>query len=582
MRRSGVLRILTTLGLVWMFGVLMFMVKPRPPRETPAGLGDLADPAHDLQPNLQGGEQVNNAQRRARNSVAVEEALSGSASQQHGTLPWSEFDVKAYLAATAVKPGEDGYVRNKFNQVASDEVAVDRSVPDTRQATCSSQNWKDGDLPSTSVVITFHNEARSTLVRTIVSVLTKTPAHLLDEIILVDDFSDNAQDGLELTTIEKVVLLRNDKREGLMRSRIKGADVARAPVLTFLDSHCECNVNWLEPLLQRIAQNSTAVVSPVIDVISMDDFRYIGASSELRGGFDWNLVFKWEYLSQAEKDKRGSNTIAPIRTPMIAGGLFSIDKAWFNTLGKYDMLMDVWGGENLEISFRVWQCGGTLEIIPCSRVGHVFRKQHPYTFPGGSGTVFARNTRRAAEVWMDDYKNYYYNAVPMARSVSFGSIKSRTDLRKRLECRPFKWYMDNVYPELRVPNSKDFVVGVLQQGRQCVDSLGHTLGGFVGLYACHNSGGNQDWVLSKEKLLKHGDQCLAAAEFRAGAQLQLQGCQTIDLQQFELQEHTGQLKSILGDLCVDSATEKSAGLTLENCDPNRASQKWKVLDAPEM
>ena len=61
---------------------------------------------------------------------------------------------------------------------------------------------------------------------------------------------------------------------------------------------------------------------------------------------------------------------------------------------------------------QIWQCGGTLEIVTCSHVGHVFRKATPYTFPGGTGQIINKNNRRLAEVWMDEFKNFFYIISP--------------------------------------------------------------------------------------------------------------------------------------------------------------------------
>ena len=95
--------------------------------------------------------------------------------------------------------------------------------------------------------------------------------------------------------------------------------------------------------------------------------------------------------------------------------------------------MDIWGGENLEMSFRIWQCGARLEIMPCSRVGHVFRKRHPYKFGSASPSrVFMKNSIRVAEVWMDEYKKFFYKARGEAyKTTDFGDISERLELRRK-------------------------------------------------------------------------------------------------------------------------------------------------------
>lgn len=203
------------------------------------------------------------------------------------------------------------------------------------------------------------------------------------------------------------------------------------------------------------------VVCPIIDIIHDQTFAYTRSFELHWGAFNWELHFRWYSIGQKElsknRKKNGDET-EPFRTPVMAGGLFAIDRAYFYETGSYDQHMNIWGGENIEMSLRIWQCGGRIEISPCSHVAHLFRRSSPYNFGGKNvADVLYTNLARVAEVWLDQWKNFFYKLNPVAAKVIANdrenkliNISDRIDLRKRLNCKSFDWYLNNVWPGIHL------------------------------------------------------------------------------------------------------------------------------------
>ncbi|MBN3321854.1 GLT11 acetylgalactosaminyltransferase, partial [Atractosteus spatula] len=534
---------------------------------------------------------------------------------------------------------DTGYHKHAFNVLISNRLGFHRDIPDTRNA---------------NVVICFFNEAFSALLRTVHSVLDRTPAYLLHEIILVDDNSELGKSDLKedldayiLKNLRgKVKVVRNEKREGLIRGRMIGASHATGEVLVFLDSHCEVNELWLQPLLSPIKEDRRTVVCPVIDIISADTLVY-SSSPIVRGGFNWGLHFKWDPVPLSEMNSP-EGPVAPIRSPTMAGGLFAMERKYFNELGQYDSGMDIWGGENLEISFRIWMCGGRLLIIPCSRVGHIFRKRRPYGSPGGQDTM-AHNSLRLAHVWMDEYKGscfickpltrihdschvsgvnfvvnsrrfscfclyeqrsfscllffieQYFALRPELKTRSYGDIGERLAIRKRLNCKSFKWYLDNIYPEMQVsaahpkPQQPLFVnkgvkrPKVVQKGRlrnllvdKCLVAQGRPSqkGGIVVVRDCDSSDSEQEWTYDEDhELILTGLLCLDMSEIRSSDPPRLMKCHgSGGSQQWTLGKSNRLYQVSVGQcLAVVDPLSLKGYVAMAICDGSQ-SQQWQLED----
>ncbi|XP_014854386.1 PREDICTED: N-acetylgalactosaminyltransferase 7 isoform X2 [Poecilia mexicana] len=476
-----------------------------------------------------------------------------------------------------------------FNMVASDMISLDRTISDIRHDECKYWHYDDRLLTS-SVIIVFHNEGWSTLMRTVHSVIKRTARRYLAEIVLIDDFSNKAHLKERLEEYIKqwnglVKLFRNDKREGLIQARSIGAKKAtKGQVLIYLDAHCEVGINWYAPLIAPISKDRTVCTVPLIDSIHGQRFNIEpqGGGDEngfARGAWDWSMLWKRVPLGDREKNLRKTVT-EPYRSPAMAGGLFAIERDFFFELGLYDPGLQIWGGENFEISYKIWQCGGQLLFVPCSRVGHIYRLQGwqgnpPPAHVGSSPTL--KNYVRVVEVWWDDYKDYFYASRPETLTLAYGDISELKRFREEHRCKSFKWFMEEIAYDIPLHYPlppKNVEWGEIRgfETSYCIDSMGHTNGGNVEIGPCHRMGGNQLFRINEAKQLMQYDQCLTKGDNSA---VIITHCERNQHTEWNYFKDLHRFTHVPTGKCLDRS-DLLHKVFISDCDVSKSTQKWEM------
>ncbi|ELV09395.1 Polypeptide N-acetylgalactosaminyltransferase 5 [Tupaia chinensis] len=189
------------------------------------------------------------------------------------------------------KEAERRWKEGNFNVYLSDLIPVDRAIEDTRPAGCAEQ-LVHNNLPTTSVIMCFVDEVWSTLLRSVHSVLNRSPPHLIKEILLVDDFStkDYLKDNLDKYMLQfpKVRILRLKERHGLIRARLAGAQNATDRMKTVERNLVRVAEVWLDEYKELFYGHGDHLIDQGLDVGNLTQQRELRKKLKCKS-FKWYL-----------------------------------------------------------------------------------------------------------------------------------------------------------------------------------------------------------------------------------------------------------------------------------------------------
>ncbi|CAG5117618.1 unnamed protein product [Candidula unifasciata] len=457
------------------------------------------------------------------------------------------------------------------NQLASEKTPLRRNLA-LKMPECENITYDTASLPTAGIVLIFVDEMWSALMRTIYSILDAGPEELISEIILVDDASQRDHLGKPLDDYirifaGKVKVVRLPERKGLIAARLVGFEHVTGEAVIYLDAHCEVDKGWLQPLLYRIKQDESVIAIPHVNELRWDTFEYKSAQNKesYACGFEFEMKYNWIKIPHIDGVKRKSHA-DPVATPTHTGCCFATYKRNFERLGKYDPGLEVWGCENLELSFKAWMCGGRLEIIPCSHIGHMFRPTFPYTFPGKPWAI-ERNCLRVAEVWMDQYKVFYQHRLSRIQNdIHIGDVSEMKALREKLKCRSFDWYVKEIYPDVDIPINTTAIgrINNVQNPNRCIEAEFN-----VFITECYPAKQEQYFYLTREKQIRRDGFCLSYKHSTGSFEFRV--CNNHVAKWKYSQENLINLEGT--DLCMALSSNKSS-VVMVTCNSSDTSQQW--------
>ena len=164
---------------------------------------------------------------------------------------------------------------------------------------------------------------------------------------------------------------------------------------------------------------------------------------------------------------------------------------------------------------------------------------------------------------MDDYKRLFYMNRPDLLNTDIGSVKKRLAFKERMQCKPFKWYLDNIFPQKFILDDPDHATAYGRvkntNSNMCFDTLQNDEKDSypLGMYPCHDyAAASQFFSLSRKNELRREDSC-AEVDSLSGddgpVSVQMAPCHGQNGDQEWIHNNKGRLIHKASGKCLDSS-----------------------------